>query len=167
MKSFLAWAKHTFTLNRWSLNPFQMYDIVMLAAVALGQIVLGASPGSIQEGLDRHTLIALAVCNVVGSSWSLFGLHLRDLETGLWIELWGYLALTFVLCTYLWLLFHGQLNAGATYGFGFGEAFVFASIHRAIQIMLYKRAHKKHGQLLQEANVLREALIMGSGEEPQ
>lgn len=158
MKRLLAWWKHMFTIQRWMLNPFQMYDIAMLMGVAITQVTVGASPGSAQQDLDYKTLLSLAICNIAGSSLALLGLHLRELESALWIELCGYLALIFVMIVYLSLLYNGQINASATYGFGFAEAFVFAAIQRSIQIGLYKRARGTHLRLAEEASLLQDTL---------
>jgi hypothetical protein len=148
----------TFTLNRWALNPFQTYPIAFLACVAISQLELGAGPTSIQAELERHTAIALAMCNLFGSAIALLGLHLRDLESALWVELYGYLCLTFVLVTYLYLVYRGQINPGSTYGFGFSQAFVYAAAHRAVQILLYKRARGKRYKLAREATALQDTL---------
>jgi hypothetical protein len=155
---FRDWWLSTFTLHRWALNPFQMYPITFLAGVAVSQLQLGASPLSVQADLERHTAIALAVCNIFGAGIALFGLHLRDLETALWVELYGYLCLIFVLGTYLYLLYRGQVNPGSTYGFGFSQAFVYAAAHRAAQILLYKRARGKRYKLAREATALQDTL---------
>jgi hypothetical protein len=167
IKRTVTWFKSVFSIQRWMLNPFQMYDIVMLLAVAITQVLAGASPGSVQKDLDYQTLAALAICNIAGSLIALFGLHLRELESALWIELCGYLALIFVMIVYLSLLFTNQLNATATYGFGFGEAFVFAAIQRSVQIALYKRARGRHFRLAQqEVDLLRNTLVKISPPNP-
>lgn len=158
MISVRTWWRATFTLHRWALNPFQMYSITFLLAVAVSQIQLGSSPTSIQADLDRRVTLALAICNIVGAGIALLGLHLRDLESALWVEMWGYLCLIFVLSIFLYLLFLGQINPGSTYGFGFAQAFVYGAVHRTIQIVLYKRARTKRYKLAREANALQETL---------
>lgn len=155
---FKQWWLETFTMHRWATNPWQMYTVSFLAAVAIAQIQLGASPGSVQADLDRHTVLSLAVCNVVGSAIALFGLHLRDLESALWVEFCGYFGLIFVLGTYVMLLGQTNVNPTATYGFAFAEAFVFAAIHRSVQILLYKRAHSKSLRLADRAMLMQETL---------
>ena len=148
----------TFTVRRWALNPFQMYDMAFVVAAALAQIVLGAAPSSVQADLNARTLLALAVCNVFGGVFALFGLHLRDLETALWVEVSGYLCLIFVLGLYVVMLVDQRINASATYGFALSEAFVFASIHRSVQILLYKRATRHHRDLKRVTDILLRAL---------
>jgi hypothetical protein len=155
---FKSWWLDTFTMHRWAVNPFQMYGVSFLAAVAIAQIQLGASPGSVQADLDRNTLIALAICNIGGAGISLYGLHLRELESALWVEFCGYFCLIFVLGMYVWLLSHNQLNPNATYGFAFSEAFVFAAIHRSVQILLYKRARSKRFRLEEQTTAMQETL---------
>lgn len=155
---FLQWWQHNFTMHRWALNPFQMYDISFLVMVAIAQIQLGVQPISVLAELDRQTTLYLAAANVVGGSIALLGLHLRFLEEALWVELCGYLVLVFVLGTYLVLVVQGQANPNAGYGFGLSEAFVYAAIHRGVQILLYKRARRKRTKLGQEVQLLQASL---------
>lgn len=162
MSALRRWWTKNFTLHRWALNPFQMYDISFLMAVAIAQIQLGATPGSVQADMDRHTLMALATCNMVGAGIALLGLHRRDLEDALWIELCGYLCLIFVLGYYVLLLSIHQVNTNASYGFAFSEAFVYAAIHRSAQIWLYKRARKKRQHLDDQATALKDAMLFNA-----
>lgn len=148
----------TFTMHRWATSPFQMYPLSFLVAVAIAQIQLGVSPASVQADLERHTVVAMAICNVFGASIALYGLHLRELESALWVEFWSYLCLIFVLGTYVGLLAQHTITANATIGFGFAEAFVFASVHRGVQILLYKRARFKQSKLAQRAVIMQETL---------
>lgn len=159
MKKFRQWWTNTFTLHRWALNPSQMYSITFLLAAAIAQVELGSTPGGIlADQLDRQTILSLAVANVIGGGIALFGLHLRDLESALWVELCGYLLLVFVVGIYVTLLIIHQPNANASYGFALSEAFVFSALHRGVQIALYKRARRKRLQLAREANRLQRTL---------
>lgn len=156
---FLDWWQDVFTLHRWALNPFQMYDITFLLATSVAQVVLGATPGSVfADSLDRQTILALAISNIIGASIALWGLHLRDLESALWVEFWGYAVLIFVLGTYVLLVTQNQANPNASYGFALAEAFVYAAIHRSVQVLLYKRARRKRFKLAQQADQLQRAL---------
>jgi hypothetical protein len=66
---------------------------------------------------------------------------MKDLEMGLWIELWAYVSLTATMAIYVAQLLMSSLGIPiATLGFTLSEAFVFASLHRAIQIGTYKYA---------------------------
>lgn len=153
-----GWINDTFTLHRWALNPFQMYDVTFLVAVAIAQVVIGVAPASALTELPRTTLVYLAVANVIGGSISLVGLHLRELEEALWVELCGYLILVFVLGIFITLVVQTQPAPNAGYGFGLSEAFVYAAIHRSVQILLYKRARRKSSKLAKEADALERAL---------
>lgn len=158
---FKAWWLDTFTLHRWALNPFQMYAVTFLIAVAVAQVQLGAAPGSVQaDALDRQTMLSLAISNCIGGFIALWGLHLRDLEAALWVEFWGYMVLIFVLGFYVYLLTQNQANPNATYGFGFAEAFVYAAVHRSVQILLYKRARHKRSALVREADFLQSLSVI-------
>jgi hypothetical protein len=132
---------NVFTGTRWALNPFQLYCVTFLLLVSMAQVVIGVSPGSVQATFDKGTQLSLAGANMVGALACLVGLHLRDLEMGLWIELWAYFSLTATMAFYAFQIV--ATNHGvpiATLGFALSEAFVFASLHRAIQIAAYKWA---------------------------
>lgn len=170
MSTAITWLKsrlrHTFTLHRWALNPFQMYDLTFLFAVAIVQVVIGATPASVQSDLDHSTLLALATANIFGCIIALTGLHLRELESALWVEFCGYLALIFVLGTFVFLVATNLANPNASVGFALAEAFVAASIHRSTQILFYKRARHKHIALGREATALRDVLNRITPDEP-
>lgn len=134
---------NTFTGSRWATDPFQLYDISFLLLVSLAQVVIGVSPQSVQAQFDRGTQVSLAFANMVGACIALVGLHLKRLETGLWVELWGYISLTLTLAFYCYQLLISTTGPIATLGFTLSEAFVFASLHRAIQVIRYKY-HRKH-----------------------
>lgn len=130
-----------FTGTRWALNPFQLYCVVFLMLVSMTQVIIGVSPGSVQAQFDKGTQLSLAMANFVGAVACLVGLHLRDLEMGLWIELWAYVSLTATMAFYAFTIVAGSHGVPiATLGFALTEAFVFASLHRAIQIGTYKWA---------------------------
>jgi hypothetical protein len=58
----------------------------------------------------------------------------------LWLEVCGYASLTLTLIVYITLASR-QVNAPvATIGLALSEGFLFASFHRALQIVLYKWA---------------------------
>lgn len=159
MKRLSGWWRETFTLHRWALNPFQMYGISFLLAAAIAQMQLGATPGGVfADHLDYQTIRALAVANTVGGCIALFGLHLRELESALWVEFCGYLVLVFVLGLYVFLVTTNQLNPNASYGFALAESFMWAAVHRSIQILLYKRARRRRMRLACEAHALQQAL---------
>lgn len=158
MTRLRQWCQETFILRRWALNPFQMYGITFLLATAIAQIQLGASPTSVQAELDRHTMLTLAIANVVGGVIALYGLHLRDLEGALWVEFCGYVILVFVLGVYVTLIIQSVINPSASYGYALAEAFVWAALHRSVQILLYKRAKRKKDKLSIEAKMLHDTL---------
>lgn len=130
-----------FTGTRWGLNPFQLYSVTFLMMVSLAQVIIGVSPGSVQAMFDKQAQVSLALANMVGAITCLVGLHMRDLEQGLWVELWGYVSLTATMTFYVSQIVVANLGIPvATLGFTLSEAFVLASLHRAIQIGTYKWA---------------------------
>ena len=149
----------TYTWQRWRTSPFQMYTTVFLLLVSTAQLGLGISPASPQAHLDAPTQMALSFCNFIGASITLYGLHLKNLHSSLRLELCGYLSLVFVLAAYIALLTADQYLAVTTYGFAFSEAFVYAAVHRSVQIFLYLRAHRKERRLALQVQDLRQTLL--------
>lgn len=155
---FAEWFRNTYTWHRWMVNPFQMYATAFLVLVSTAQVGLGISPSTVVSELDRSTQMSLSFCNLVGASIVLYGLHLRGTESSLWMEMSGYVSLIFVLSVYIYLLTTHQYLANTTYGFAFSQAFVYASIHRSIQIFRYKRMGRKKRRLSRHVNALTEVL---------
>lgn len=133
---------NAFTGTRWSLNPFQLYAVSFLMLLSLTQIVVGVSPVSVQAQFDRPTQLSLAGANFIGALLVMVGLHMRRLETGLWIELWGYASLTATMFFFIFTTVGHVVMPISTLGFTLNEAFAFASLHRAIQIAVYKRSRR-------------------------
>lgn len=161
-----------FTGRRWSMDPFQMYAITFLMFLSISEVVIGVSPQSVQAQFDKTTAVSIAGANFVGACVVMFGLHLKDLETGLWVELWGYAALTFTMLLYIMaeLGSQGKIQMPiATLGFALSEAFVAASMHRAIQIAAYKWSLRRGAvvsaklttALSNQRDIRREGLLMG------
>lgn len=130
----IPFLRNTFTMHRWAVNPWQLYTLFMLMQVSLNQIVIGVPPNGPQEFLARSAQIALAACNFLGSVICAYGVHLRDTNDGQLFELAGYLSLCGSLGIYVYLVFTVQPLPNTSYGLALSEAFLFASLHRAIQI---------------------------------
>jgi hypothetical protein len=139
--------RRTFTMRRWGNNPFQLYNLMLLLQVSVNQIVIGVPETSAQAALDHQAQVALAGCNLVGAAISAYGLHLRDFEFGLWVELSGYAALAGSLGIYITLVFLLFPMPNTSFGLALTEAFVLASIHRAVQIVRYKVARHRRTQI--------------------
>lgn len=139
--------RRTFTMHRWATNPFQLYSLFLLMQVSANQIVIGVPFNGPQEALDRQAQIALAACNLLGSLICVYGLHLRNLDRALWVELCGYVALVGSLGIFVTLVFLMQPLPNTSFGLALSEAFVLASLHRSIQIIRYKLA-RRHDQLV-------------------
>jgi hypothetical protein len=143
--------RNTFTMHRWATNPFQLYSLLLLLQVSVNQIVIGVPFNGPQEALDRTAQIALAGCNLLGALISAYGLHLRNIERALWVELFGYVALAGSLGIYVGLVFLMQPLPNTSFGLALSEAFVFASLHRSIQIIRYKRARRRENHVTDRA----------------
>jgi len=142
------WARDVLTLNRWNTNPFQMYDLALLMAFSLAQIIFGFSEKSIQvTELDATTGYWIAFANLVGGTIAMCGLLLKDLETSVLLEFWGYLSLIGTMGIYVGLLIFTREFPNTTYALGLSEAFVLAGSHRMVQLVKYWRAKKKHDAL--------------------
>jgi hypothetical protein len=129
-----------FTGARWGTHPFQMYPITFLMLVSISQVVIGVSPATVQAKLEPGAVLSIAGANLIGGTVTMIGLHLKDVEQGLWLEICGYASLTLTLIVYIGLASR-QVNAPvATIGLALSEGFLFASFQRALQIILYKCA---------------------------
>lgn len=160
---------NTLTGTRWATDPFQLYDIFFLMLVSLAQVLIGVSPNSVQAQFDKNTQLSLAAANFAGAAIAMVGLHLKDLETGLLVELWGYLSLSCTLAFYCIQLITTTHVPNAQLGFTLSEAFVFASLHRAIQIARYKylRRRGRHGiadRIFKQVTHGFDAYVLGEGD---
>jgi len=153
--------RKTFTMRRWGTNPFQLYNLFLLLQVSINQIIIGVPETSAQAALSHDAQVALAICNCTGAAISAYGLHLRDFETGLWIELSGYASLAGSLGLYIVMVFLLFPLPNTSFGLALIEAFVLASIHRSIQIVRYKRARRRGVRL--EIELLRRRLLDEGG----
>jgi hypothetical protein len=73
----------------------------------------------------------------------MFGLHLRDEETGVNLELCGSVSLVATLGWYCVTVLTTEKLAGTTIGFGLAEAYVLATTQRAVQILVMKWARRR------------------------
>jgi hypothetical protein len=133
---------NTFTGDRWRTNPYQLWDTLMLITVSLSQVIIGAAPGSIFTEVEKPVMFQLALVNLMGASIVMFGLHMRNKDLGLNLELAGAMSLVATLAWYCASVTSKQTLAGTTLGFGLAEAFVFATLHRSIQIITLKWARR-------------------------
>lgn len=129
-----------FTGDRWNTNPFQTWGTTFLMLASLSQVVIGIAPVSVLSEIERPAALTVGGANLFGAVVVLFGLHLRDKENGLNYELAGSITLVLTLGWYCGNVLHRQPLAGTTLGFSMPEAFVFATLHRGVQVMSLKWA---------------------------
>lgn len=157
--------RENFTWTRWRTDAFQMYFTAFLMLVSTAQLGLGAAPQSSQYHLEDATQNAVAFCCLWGVLIVMLGLHLKDVETGLWIEMSGYLCIFFVLSLSVYLQFTTQTLAFTTHSFAFDQAFVYAALQRSIQVWLYKRTRRRAMRVENRVEALKEVL-RSSGLDP-
>lgn len=121
--------------QRWNTNPYQLWATLFLMLVSLSQMIIGAAPASVFTEVERPVAFQVATVNFLGASVVMFGLHLRNQDRGLLLELAGTVSLVATLGWYASLVLHKENLAGTTLGFGLVEAFLFATLHRTIQIL--------------------------------
>ena len=158
MCRFAEFVRENFTWTRWRTDPFQMYFTAFLMLVSTAQMGLGAAPTSSQSHLATTTQLAVAFCSFWGVLIVMLGLHLKDVETGLWIECSGYLCIFFVLALAVFLQFTTQQLAFTTHAFAYDQAFVYAALQRSIQVWLYKRARRRVLRTEHKVEALKEVL---------
>lgn len=125
---------NAFTGDRWSTNPYQTWGTTFLMMASLSQVIIGIAPVSILSEIERPAALTIGAGNLFGACVTMFGLHMKDKEVGLMYELAGSFSLVATLGWYCAEVLHGNPLAGTTLGFSMPEAFVFATLHRAIQI---------------------------------
>lgn len=139
-----------FTGERWRTNPYQLWGVTFLCLVSLSQMVIGVAPGTILSEVEHPVMFQLAAVNFFGATVTLFGLHLRNQELGIALELAGSFSLVATLIWYCSMVISKQALAGTTLGFGFTQAFTFATLHRSFQILTLKYAQWRGKPHLEE-----------------
>lgn len=129
-----------FSGDRWRTNPYQLWGMLFVVIVSLAQIIIGVAPGTIFTEVEHPVQLQLALVNFLGSIVVLVGLHLKNTEKGINLELAGTLSLVATVAWYCASVTQKQVLAGTTLGFGLAEAFLFATFHRGIQIITLKYA---------------------------
>jgi hypothetical protein len=131
----VQWARSIGTIRRWVQNPFQMWSIAMLTQTSIVQLLVGITNPNPMAYMDIGSQAALSWCNLIGSSICTYGLYLREEKLSQLIEMAGYLSLAGSVAVYIWLVYWTQPLPNSSFGLNLSEAFVFASVHRVIQIV--------------------------------
>lgn len=148
---------NTFTAARWNTNPYQLWSTLFLMTSSLSQIIIGVAPSSVFTEVERPVAVQLALINFMGGAVVMFGLHLRNKDLGMNLELSGACSLVVTIAWYGAQTIHHSVLAGTTLGFALCEAFLFATFHRAIQIGMLKFARWRGKPRME--NKMRKALV--------
>lgn len=144
MRRASGWVSREFTVHRWLSNPFQLFGTLILGIWSILQITNGPTPDTVFDTqLDPQATLFVSATNLLGSIICLVGLHMRDLASALWVEVIGYVSLIGSLGIYIWLVAQKTDPLNTTYGYGLAIAFAGASLIRALQIFLFKRAERR------------------------
>jgi hypothetical protein len=139
--TFLRWIKSTFTLRRWLSQPFMLCGVGLLQQASIWQLVLGNSQTVMTSGeLAPRSVVFLSIANLVGSTIVFYGLHLRDWEQSLSLELSGYLSMIWPLLLWVALVYLDVPLPNTSYGLNLTEGFVIASGIRIVLILRYRWA---------------------------
>lgn len=140
--------RREFSFNRWRSNPFQLCGTTILGIWSIMQIVKGSTPSTVLDTqLDDQAQMLVSATNLLGSIICLFGLHMRDLASALWVEVIGYVSLIGSLGIYIWLVATKTGPFNTSYGYGLAIAFAGSSLIRTVQIFLLKRAERRADDL--------------------
>lgn len=138
------WVKQTYTLRRWLTNPVKMFIVGMLWQANFQQLALTGPTASLAGDLDYRARLALTLANLVGGAICFYGLHLRDFELSLWVELSAYISLIGTLGMWVFLVYWSVPLPNTSYGLNLTEGFVLATaLIRAPEILWYKRALRR------------------------
>jgi len=131
---------NVFTGQRWRANPHQMWGLTAVILVSVTQIVIGIAPTSVIVELEKPVALQIALINFIAAIVVMFGLHLKNSEIGLSLELYGSISLVGVLAWYVVTVHIREPLSSATIGFMLTEAFLAGTFHRMVQIMALKTA---------------------------
>lgn len=134
---------NAFTGDRWNTNPYQLWSVTMIMIASLGGIIIGVAPSSVFTEVERPVALQLALVNFMGAAVVMYGLHLKNKDVGLNLELSGGFSLVATLGWYCTSVLQHQLLASTTLGFAAIEAATFATLHRSIQILTKKWAENR------------------------
>jgi hypothetical protein len=137
-------------MARWSLDPWYMWVMVMLIVVALGALILGEAPTKVIAQFERPVVVQLAVTNLIGAAVIMVGLHLRNWEVGINLELAGAASLFGTLVYYWVVMLSSHLVTGTAYGLGAVQVFIIVGMtHRCLQICTLKWARWRGDEKLE------------------
>jgi hypothetical protein len=123
---------NAFTGYRWTTNPYQLWGMLLLMMVSLSQIVIGISPESLLKNIPEPVVLQFALVNFMSAAVVMFGLHLRNKETAINLELSGTVTLFATLGWYFVSELQHHELAGTMIPFGLTQALfitVFKSVH--------------------------------------
>jgi hypothetical protein len=136
--------------QRWNTNPYQLWATLFLMVVSMSQMIIGVAPSSVFTEVEHPVAFQVATVNFLGAAIVMTGLHLRNQDRGLSLELAGTVSLVATLGWYVSLVLHKENLAGTTLGIGLVEAFLFATLHRSIQIISLKWAQFTKNEALEK-----------------
>lgn len=152
---------NAFSGHRWATNPYQLWSTLLLMVVSLSQAIVQVAPTNVLSQIEHPVALQVIVANFLGAAVVMFGLHMRDKEYGINLELAGAISLLTTMVTYLILVISKQNISSLTFNFGLTLAFVLGTLHRCSQIMVLKWARWQGKQHLERR--MAEALTPVSG----
>lgn len=145
----MKWLRKEFTFMRWRYDPFQLMATASLGIWSLLQLTVGVTPGGpFDTQIDHHAQVFVSSSNLLGAIICMTGLHMRDLDSALWVEVIGYISLIGTLVLYVQIVestTSSWYNSG--YGYGLTIAFCAGAIVRTWQIFALKKAQRKAREL--------------------
>lgn len=141
---------NAFTGARWTSNPYQLWGTTLLMTASISQIVIGVSPSSVFTEIGHPVALQLAIGNFIGCIIIMFGLHLKDEDLAMNLEVSGAFSLVVTVGWYCWTVLHHQPLASTTLGLAMPEAFLFATFHRCLQIVTLRWAARTGRTELEE-----------------
>jgi hypothetical protein len=148
------------TFVNWSRHPWQMWA---LSSMMLWAITVVIDPNAyfqqqeINDLNSPYTMNLVAMGMIIGSCISLFGLHMRDREFGVWSELSGYAILLFSQVAYMIsaIVYTGLLNSFSREANAVALSYVLAMLQRSYQIISYQHSRAKVARI--EKKIITEA----------
>jgi hypothetical protein len=152
------WFRTTYTATRWLTNPFKVCEVALLWQANFQQLALTGPIASMAGDLDYRSRLYLTLANLIGGGIAFYGLHLRDFEMSLWVEVCAYISLIGTLGWWVVLVYLTVPLPNTSYGLNSIEAFIIAAFIRSALVLRYKRALRRGADV---PRIARLRLILG------
>lgn len=146
IRNIWGWLRTTYTMRRWATQSFIVCGVGLMWQASIWQLTLGDTQIAMIGELGTQSHQPLSIATLVGTSITFHGLHLRDWEQSLWLEVAGYLATDWALVIWIVLVYTTIPLPNTSYGLNLTEGFAIANSIRLFWVLRYKWATHHHSE---------------------